>query len=229
MDDHAAADGDFAALERVLQGRYSCRAFLDRPVPRDEIRAIVAAARHVPSWCNSQPWQLTIVEGETLARFREVMTAAALSDAPAPDLPMPEAYLGAYRDRRRTCGFQLYDAAGIARDDRAARAAQMMRNFAFFDAPHVAIVTTPRDLGAYGALDCGAFVTAFMLAAQARGLGSIAQGAIAPHAPAVRRFLDLPEDRLVLCAISLGYADGSAPVNRFRTERAGVDEVVDFR
>ncbi|WP_238367339.1 nitroreductase [Mesobacterium pallidum] len=229
MDGQPVRDGDFEAFERLLGARYSCRAFLPGEVPRTDIRAIVAAAQQVPSWCNSQPWQLTVLGGETLAAFRDVMTQAALNDPPEPDLPLPEAYLGTYKDRRRTCGFQLYDAAGIARDDRQARAAQMMRNYVFFDAPQVAIVTTPRALGAYGALDCGAFVSAFMVAAEGRGVASIAQGAIAPYAPAVRRFLGISEDRLVLCAISFGYADPDAPVNRFRTERASVDEVVEFR
>ena len=55
--------------------------------------------------------------------------------------------------------------------------AQMMRNYALFDAPHVAIVTAPAELGAYGAMDSGGFVTAFTLAATALGVATIAQAA----------------------------------------------------
>ncbi|MEP2184322.1 nitroreductase family protein, partial [Roseibium sp.] len=123
----------------------------------------------------------------------------------------------------------LYDAVGIAKSDRDARKAQMLRNYALFDAPHVAIVTAPSELGPYGAMDCGGFVTAFTLAATALGVASIPQAAIAAYAPLVREVLDLPEDRLVLCAISFGYADAKHPANGFRTERAAPSEIIDWK
>ena len=91
---------------------------------------------------------------------------------PNPDVTFPERYIGAYKTRRSECGWQLYDAVGVKKGDRVASAQQMMENFRFFGAPHVTFVTSPVALGAYGILDCGAFVTGFMLAAQA--LGSIA-------------------------------------------------------
>ncbi|MEM6342061.1 MAG: nitroreductase family protein, partial [Pseudomonadota bacterium] len=98
-----------------------------------------------------------------------------------------------------------------------------------FGAPHVAILTSPADLGSYGAMDCGGFVTAFMLSAQAIGLASIAQAAIAAQAPFVREHFGLPKDRFILCAISFGYADPDHPANAFRTERAEVDDIIDWR
>ena len=104
--------------------------------------------------------------------------------------------------------------------------AQMMRNYALFDAPHVAILHSPRDLGPYGAMDSGGFVTAFSLAATALGLATIPQAAIAAYAPVVREHLNIAEGRLILCAISFGYADNDAPVNKFRTERATPDDII---
>lgn len=41
-----------------------------------------------------------------------------------------------------------------------------------------------------------------------------------------REFFELAEDRLVVCAVSLGYADESDPANSFRTERAEVADAV---
>jgi len=146
-----------------------------------------------------------------------------------PDLDWPKDYPGVYGDRRRTCGWQLYGAVGVEKGDRAASARQMMENYRFFGAPHVAILTTPIELGAYGALDTGGFITAFTLAAQAEGVGTIAQAAIAAYAPFVREFLDLPTNRLVLCAISFGYADDDHPANGFRTERADPSDVIEWR
>ncbi|MGJ8590434.1 MAG: nitroreductase [Yoonia sp.] len=217
-------------LTDILQARYSCRAFKPDPVPDDVITQIIATARHVPSWCNAQPWQVTITKGAATDRFRAALTeAAGQGTPPDPDLNWPKGYSGVYAERRRTCGFQLYDAVGIDKSDRAGRAAQMLRNYALFDAPHVAIITAPAELGPYGAMDSGGFVTAFTLAATALGVATIAQAAIAAYAPLVRDHLDIPNDRLILCAISFGYADQDAPINQFRTERADPTDIIDWK
>ncbi|OAN77666.1 nitroreductase [Sulfitobacter sp. EhC04] len=214
----------------ILQARYSCRAFRPDPVPDAIIEQIVTAARHVPSWCNAQPWQVSVTRGAATDRFRDALSeAAAEGTTPAPDLDWPKGYSGAYAERRRTCGFQLYDALGIEKSDRKARMAQMQRNYALFDAPHVAIIHSPDELGAYGAMDTGGFVTAFTLAATALGVATIPQAAIAAYAPLVKDLLGIGEDRLVLCAISFGYADADAPANRFRTERATPADIIDWQ
>ncbi len=220
----------YDTLHDTLKSRYSCRAFRPDPVPDATITDIVKAARHVPSWCNAQPWQVTITKGAATASFRSMISdLAAAGTPPAPDLAWPAGYSGAYADRRRSCGFQLYDAVGIAKSDRAGRAAQMMRNYALFDAPHVAIIHSPGELGPYGAMDSGGFVTAFTLAATALGIATIPQAAIAAYAPQVRDHLGIADDRLVLCAISFGYADTDHPANGFRTSRATSADIIDWK
>lgn len=221
--------GDLAALERLLESRFSCRGFLPDAVPDAVIERIVLAAGKAPSWCNAQPWQVVITRGAQTQAFRTALQAEAGAGEPQPDLPWPDGYPGVYGDRRRTCGYQLYEAVGIARDDRAARTAQSMRNVAFFDAPHVAVIHAERALGPYGALDCGGFVTAFMLAAAGAGLGSVAQASVAAYAPLIRAHFGLQADRQVLCAISFGYADPDHPANGFRTGRAPLAEILDMR
>ena len=220
---------DFETISAILHARYSCRGYKPDPVPRETIEAIVASAQQVPSWCNAQPWQLIITDGQETVRFREALYAHAASTPPAPDMEWPKGYPGVYGDRRRTCGFQLYDAVGIEKGDRAASGKQMLENFRLFGAPHVAIITTPQELGAYGGVDCGGFITAFALAAQAQGIASIPQAAIASQAPFVRDWFDIPDDRLILCAISFGYEDPDHPANAFRTERASPGDVIDWR
>jgi len=219
----------YDTMAEVFAARFSCRAFKPDPVPRGEIERIVDLARHVPSWCNAQPWQLVIASGAEIDRFRDALQAEVQTASHQSDIPFPDGYSGVYQDRRRTCGFQLYEAVGIDRKDREGRAAQMMRNFAFFDAPHVALVTSPAELGAYGAMDSGGFVTAFTTAATALGIATIPQAAIASYSPLVHRHFDIGEDRLVLCAISFGYADMDHPANAFRTERADVGDIIDWR
>ena len=105
----------------------------------------------------------------------------------------------------------------------------MLKNFRFFGALHVAFVTSPVALDTYGILDCGAFVTGFMQAAQALGLGLVAQAALAGQAPLVRAALAVPEDRHILCGISFGCGDTAHPANSFRSARAAVGEVMEWR
>ncbi len=131
-----------------------------------------------------------------------------------------------YLERRRDCGWRLYDSVGVARGDRAASARQGRENFRMFGAPHVGIVSTPVAMGVYGAIDCGAYVANFMLAAQSLGVASIAQAALASYPDLARSHLGIAADRAVVCGISFGYEDAAHPANGFRTARAPVGQAV---
>lgn len=216
-------------LDELLHERYSVRAFRPDPVPRATIERMLTVAQRTASWCNSQPWQVLIASGAAKERFRKLIhTAAASGAADNHDFTPPREYLGVYLERRRESGFQLYNALGIARGDKAAYAKQGLENYNFFGAPHVAIIHTTEPLGIYGAIDCGAYVGNFMLAAQALGLGTIAQAALARHSGLIRRHFKLADDRRVICGISFGVADHAHKVNSYRTSRAGIANTVTF-
>ena len=219
----------FDTLLDTLTARYSCRGYRPDPVPRATIEQIVAAAGRAPSWCNAQPWQVLITDKPETDRFRDALYAHATQNSAQPDLDWPKQYTGAYQDRRRTCGWQLYEAVGVEKGDRAASGAQMMENFRLFGAPHVAIITSEADLGSYGVMDCGGFLTAFCLAAQALGVATIPQAAVAGYGGFVHDFFGIPDNRLVLAAISFGLADPDHPANAFRTTRAPLSELLDWR
>lgn len=226
---HYPTEDRIGALEELLHERYSVRAFRPDPVPRAIIERVLKAAQRTASWCNSQPWQVLIASGEAKERFRKLIYAEAASGAgDGHDFTPPREYLGVYLDRRRESGFQLYNSLGIPRGDKAAYAKQALENYNFFGAPHIAIVHTTEALGIYGAIDCGAYVSNFMLAAQALGLGTIAQAAIARQSRLVRHHFNLGEDRRVVCGISFGFADHAHKVNSYRTSRAAVADAVTF-
>ena len=216
-------------LEELLGERFSCRAFKADPVPRPLIERILKAAQRTASWCNSQPWQVVIASGEAKEKFRKEIYASAVSGAPDDgDFPFPREYRGIYLARRRESGFQLYNALGIPRGDKAAYARQALENFNFFGAPHVAIIHTDEALGVYGAIDCGAYVSNFMLAAQALGLGTIPQAALAHQSGLIRRHFKIGDDRRVVCGISFGYAELDHRINSYRTSRASVADAALF-
>jgi nitroreductase len=232
MDDATPTDrlnDPITLLEQLMAARFSCRAFLPEPVDRPTILRILKAAQATASWCNSQPWRLEITSGEATQRFREVMYGAASSGKPTSgDFPFPREYNGVYLARRRESGFQLYNALGIERGNKAGYAKQALENYNFFGAPHVAIVHTDEALGTYGAIDCGGYVTSFMLAAQALGVATVPQAALAFHSDVVRRHFGLGDDRRVVCGISFGYPDRSHKANSYRTSRAAIEDTVRF-
>lgn len=213
---------------QLLADRYSCRAFLAREVERATIERILNMAQRTPSWCNAQPWQAHLTTGPATERFRAALLAYAGRNRPDPEYPFPREYRGIYLARRRECGFQLYNAVGVARGDREASARQGMENYRLFGAPHALVVTTDEALGLYGVLDCGAWVNNFMLAARSLGVASIAQAALAAHPKFLRSFFGIGEDRRIVCGISFGYEDPRHPANSFRTSRAAWAEAAQW-
>lgn len=216
----------FESLARLLDERWTCRQFLPDEVPQADVERLLALAQRTPSWCNTQPWRVEVTRGDATARLRAAYAEHVLAHPQDPDFAFPAAYTGVQQQRRRECGFQLYDSVGIAKEDGDRRLQQMLRNFEFFGAPHVAIVTTEEELGTYGAIDCGLWVSAFLLGAQARGIAAAPQAALAGYPSLLREQLGLPDNRKVVVGISFGYADLDHPVNGFRTSRAELDDVV---
>ncbi|MDQ0691389.1 nitroreductase [Arthrobacter sp. W4I7] len=220
--------GPADVLERLLSSRYSCRSFRPEEIPRPDIERMLQAAQKTASWCNVQPWQTIIVSGQAKHRLAAALTDHARAGQQQPDLQPPLDYRGVYQDRRRASGYALYNSLGISRDDIPGRQEQMLENFRFFGAPHAAIITTDRYLGAYGAVDCGAYVATLLLVAESLGIATVAQAAIAMCAPAVREELQISEDRQIVCAVSFGYEDKSHPANNFRTSRADLAQSVQW-
>lgn len=220
MDDHSC-------LEALLARRHSCRGFLPRAVPRPVIERVLATAARSASWCNAQPWHVHVVSGEPLEKLRADLTARARSGAAAaPELDWPAEYAGVHRDRRRACGWSLYEAVGVGKGDREGSVRQALENFRLFGAPHLVVLTSPALLGTHGVMDCGAWVSNFLLACTANRLGAIAQAAVASWPDILRAHLPIAADRRVVCGISFGYEDEAHPANGFRTTRAPMHEVV---
>lgn len=222
-----ARPSETETLARLLVDRFSCRAFLPDPVPEDLIDQMLAIAQMSPSWCNTQPWQVTIISGDATERFRTALLAEAEEENPGPpDIAFPSDYTGRRLERRREVGWQLYESAGIAKGDRAASARQARENQRLFGAPHALLIHSSRELGTYGAVDCGVYLGTLLLAAQSLGLGIVPQAALARHSALIRRHFGVPDDRIFVVGASFGFADPVASVNLFRSRRAPLEQSV---
>ena len=106
---------------------------------------------------------------------------------------------------------------------------QALANYRFFGAPHLAVITTHASLGVRSLVDVGAYVAVFLLAAEAMRVAAVAQASIAYRADVIRGQLKLNPDRHVVCGISFGRCNESHPANSYRTTRARVEDIVEFR
>lgn len=238
--------GDAAAmLARLLRARRSIRDFSAREVPAELVAAILDDARWAPSWSNTQPYKIAVARGETreqikaqllarydaatrvqsggpLARLGALLTRKALPDG---DFNTRIDYPAELTPRRRATGFGLYATLGIARADSAARNRQMRRNFEFFGAPVVLFVFVRQELGVYSVLDAGIFLQSLMLSAQARGLGTCAEGALGTWGGPVRAAFEVPPAYKLLCGMALGWPSEHA-VNAYNPGRVDVAEML---
>lgn len=207
--------------EAVL-GRRSVRAFLPDRVPPDTLREILDLAQRAPSSSNLQPWRVFAVTGDPLAALLERVraTAAANPRGEQPEYPIYAPNLkDPYNARRIACAEDLYGHIGVARDNKLGRLMHFARNFEFYGAPVGLIVTLDRSMERGQWADVGIWLATFMLLAQERGLSTCAQAAWAGMNRTVRAALAIPDEYLIFCGISLGYADPDAAINTLKIGR----------
>tara|TARA_R110000850_G_scaffold108742_5_gene221250 strand:+ start:138 stop:818 length:681 start_codon:yes stop_codon:yes gene_type:complete len=209
----------------AMRGRASTRAFLEKPVSKETIEAVLEAARWAPSGGNTQPWQVAVVAGDLKKKIGDRMVKAFRSgDKGKADYQYyAHRFPEPYRKRRFTCGMALYEALGVERTDKEARGAQWEKNYHGFDAPVELYVFVDESLEMGSWVDTGMFLQNVMLAARACELETCPQAALAEYPDIVREVLDLPDSMKLVCGIAVGYPEREAPVNNYRTEREEVD------
>lgn len=227
------ANATTQAVDEAITSRRSIRAFLPTPVPRETIVDILRVASRAPSGTNTQPWKVCVLTGEARQRLtRRILEAF---DDPAHDAShvaeyryYPIQWASPYLERRRKVGWDLYGLLGIARGDKARMHAQHARNFAFFGAPVGMIFSIDRLLERGSWLDYGMFLQNVMLAARARGLDTCPQAAFTQFHRIIAEHLQFSGDEMLVCGMSLGWADPDAPENRLVTEREPVERFARF-
>lgn len=217
-----------AIFDEIVAARRSLRAFLPQPVDADTLATVFTVAQRAPSNCNSQPWVTHVVSGGKLEAMRAAMPERFSSGNFSMDFPYDGSYQGVYKERQYGAAQALYDAAGITREDKVSRNVQFMRNFTFFDAPHVAFLFLPEPFGLREAADLGMYAQNLMLTLTAHGLGSCPQTALSFQADYVREQLGIPATNKLVFGISFGHPDLDDPVNACLTDRAALAEAVTF-
>ncbi len=214
----------------ALRNRYSVRGYRPDPVPDDVIQEVFDLARLAQSGTNSQPWHIAVVSGEARDDLRKRLCArfdtgdTGGRDFERPSEPLPEALM----ERRRACGYSYYATMGVERSDREGRARVARKNFELFGAPHAAFFSMPLVLGLSSGVDMGILLQTVTLLMVERGIGSIAQGALAQYPDTVREVASIPEGNGIVFGMSFGYADEDALINTVRMPREPLEAVASF-
>ena len=224
---------DPASVDAAIESRFSARAFLPKAVPREVLEDLLRVAARAPSGTNTQPWKVYVLQGakrdELVAKTCAAHDAISANPALATEYAesydyYPEKWVSPYIDRRRENGWSLYGLLGIGKGDKDRMHEQHQRNFKFFDAPVGLMFTIDPIMGRGSLLDYGMFMQNIMVAARARGLHTCPQAAWNGFHSIILPHIGASEGEMMVCGMSLGYADESDKVNTLVTPRVPVNE-----
>jgi nitroreductase len=218
-------------VEAAITSRMSVRAFTQQSVARSDIEALLEVASRAPSGTNCQPWRVYVLQDKS--RDALVDKACAAHDAMRANPALaaeyveeydyyPTQWTSPYIDRRRENGWGLYGLLGIGKGDKDKMHLQHQRNFKFFDAPVGLMFTVDRIMGRGSLVDYGGFMQNIMVAARGRGLDTCPQAAWNGFNKIVLEHIGAGPDEMLVCGMSLGYADKAEVVNTFHTPRVPV-------
>ena len=224
-------------VEEVVLNRHSVRAFTDQDVDFEIIQDLLQKACYAPSGTNTQPWKVYVVKGDTKLSITEKVIVAAdsiysgqslRSEFTAPYLYYPEQWFEPYISRRRENGWGMYAVLGISKQQRYEMHQQHLRNFKFFDAPIGLFFTTHCKLQAGAKMAIAMLMQNIMLLAKARGLDTCPQASWNDYHKIIMPILGAADDELLVCGMSLGYADVNEKINSFHPSRLSLEEFAVF-
>ncbi len=220
-------------IEAVKQRR-SIRAFKPDAVPKKVLEELMEQALRAPSWANTQPWEFAIVGGEQVKKIGQAYVEKAEAEEPRnTDLLPPPGYPEPYNTRRRRNGRELFEAMGLQREDTERRRLWSLQGLKFFGAPNVIIIYVERafylqseGVNIWPIFDCGIVAQSIMLLAQEYGLGMVPEIQAVAYPDVLREVLGIPDSKLIVLGMAIGYPDRDSPVNQFRSSREPLANVV---
>ena len=220
-------------IVEAIQKRKSIRAFKPDPVPKIILKEIFDVALRAPSWANTQPWEFAIVTGQKLEKIRQAFVEkGTAAEEDSPDIPRPREFPQIYDTRRRVVGRKVLELKGIQREDREKRGRWLLQGLRLFEAPCAIYVYIDRSfymqgdgLNIWPIFDCGLVAENIMLLATKHGLGTIAQIQAVVYPDVLRKVLGIPDSKLIVLGIAVGYPDQDDPVNQLHSEREPLENV----
>jgi nitroreductase len=214
-------------LKESIEQRKSTRAYRQDTVPRELLREILRGALRAPSWGNTQPWKMTVVGKAALqAIIAESVKRILAGEGVSPDVERPGDWPKELDRRYKENGRKLFEVLGIERGDQEKRNAHRLSMFRFFGAPQAIYLHQDRTLSAYSIFDAGLLAQNIALLAEEKGLGTCFLAVTVLFPEVIRKHTGIPETDRILIGLAIGYPDEDAPINRFRSGREPVENLV---
>ena len=210
-------------VSEAVDSRKSIRAFLDKAVDDSLIKELLEKTSRSASGGNLQPWQIYVINGDTMNSFHKFQSEWTEPETPAYAI-YPENLKEPYKTSRYEVADDMYSLLGIAREDKEERFKQVLKNYEFFGAPAAFFCFVDRQMGRPQWSDLGMFLQTFMLLAREAGLDTCPQEAWAMKQESVTAFVEAPDELMLFCGMAIGYQDESEKVNELRTSRRLVED-----
>lgn len=220
-------------VDKAITSRMSARAFTQQAVPRALLEQILEVSSRAPSGTNTQPWKVYVLQGASRDNLVSKICTAHDAVRANPELAAnykeeydyyPTKWISPFIDRRRENGWSLYGLLDIGKADKDKMHAQHQRNYKFFDAPVGLMFTVNRVMGRGSLIDVGMLLQNVMVSARGHGLHTCPQAAWNGFANIIMPHIGAGEDEMLVCGMSLGYADETDKVNSFHTPRVAAAE-----
>jgi nitroreductase len=219
-------------LVEAVKTRKSIRSFKPDPVPQEVLKNIVETALQSPSWANTQPWELLVVGGSKLDQIKNGFLAKGDAEA-VMDVPRPAEFPEPYLGRIQALGKKELETLGIKREDREGRGWWRLQNFKNYGAPCVIYILVDRAfyfqskvVNSWSVFDCGLMAENLMLLCTANGLGTIAQAQAVAYPDVLRKVLAVPDSKLFLLGIAVGYPNWEDKIAHFRSDKEPAGKTV---
>lgn len=218
-------------VTEAVATRRSIRRFSSQSVEEPLLREILTKAARAPSGGNIQPWHIHVVMGDRMTALKSIV-AKKVVEAPKGEGTEYDIYpkvLGEeYRARIFEVGERLYSRLGIAREDKAGRAAWFARNFEFFGAPVGLFCYVDRHHGPPQWSDLGMYLQTVMLLLREAGLDSCPQECWALYHSTLDAFLGVPTEHMLFTGMSIGWRDQEAAENQVEMPRVALSSFARF-
>ncbi len=214
-------------VTEAVAARRSIRRFKDKPVAKERLEQLLEKSARAPSGGNLQPWRVFVITSETMPAFLDHVRSSEFQKSPEYDI-YPANLKSPYRDSRFKVGEDMYALLGIPRDDKAARLANLAKNYEFFGATAGFFCCVDKCMGLPQWSDLGMFLQTFMLLAKEAGLSTCAQEAWAARSEAVKSFVQYDDELMLFCGMAVGYGDESEPVNSLVSDREPLESWAQF-
>ena len=213
----------------AIRIRRSIRSFKPTPVPKKILEEVLDNSRWAPSGSNTQPWEFAVLGGKAMEEINVLLAQKVRTEWDTdrltfktftPDIPFPE-FPEPYRQRainaRNRIDSHQFPAGTPGID--AKRAAYLLYGARFYGAPNAIIVYTERSICPKAVLDIGLLAQTIALAALAYDLGTCLMTTPVAWPEIVRGPLGIPESKLIVLAIAIGYLETKARVNNLERTR----------